>query len=239
MSVAGINTPDEKINNDEERIVFNETNLYVGQNLNNAYVYTKFEAEKEILEEIPNGLNACILRMGNISSRVSDGKFQMNVSENAFINRIKSLLNIKVIQNKFLNHAVEFTPVDSSADAIIKIIKNNPNFTVLHIFNTKIISFPDILAILDSLGYSIKTVDDKTFANKIKEFLKDDTLKSKISGLIPDLNSDKTLSLLSKTLPNGYFSTLYLNSIGYQWPEIDKNYIKKYMDYFKKIGYIE
>ena len=234
MSVAGINTPDEKINNDEERILFNETNLYVGQNLNNAYVYTKFEAEKEILEEIQNGLHACILRMGNISNRLSDGKFQINVSENAFINRIKSLLNIKVIQNKFLNHAVEFTPVDSSADAIIKIIKNNPEFTVLHIFNTKVINIPDLLAILTSLGYNIETVDDNTFKNKIKEFLKDDNLKSKISGLIPDLNSDKTLSLLSKTLPNGYFSTLYLNSINFSWPEINKDYIKKYMDYLKK-----
>lgn len=239
MSVAGINTPDEQINDDSERIIFKENNFYVGQNLDNAYVYTKFEAEKEILEEIENGLKASILRMGNISNRISDGKFQINVSENAFINRIKSLLNIKVMQNRFLNHSLEFTPVDSSAEAIVKIIQHNTKFTVLHLFNTNVISFPDIIEILKSLGYDIKLVDDKTFANTVKEFLKDDVSKNKISGLIPDLNSNKTLSLLSKTLPNGYFSTLYLKNIGFEWPKIDKNYIDNYIQYFRKIGYIE
>lgn len=239
MSVAGITNPDENITNDSERIIFKENNFFVNQNLDNAYVYTKFEAEKEILEEIENGLQACILRMGNIANRFSDGKFQINVSENAFINRLKSLLNIKVIQHKFLNHALEFTPVDSSAEAIIEIIKHNCEFTVLHLFNTKVITFPDIIEILNSFGYNIDFVDDKTFSDKIKEFLKDDTLKAKISGLIPYLNSDKTLSLISKTLPNGYFTTTYLRSIGFEWPEIDKNYINNYMQYFKKIGYID
>ncbi len=239
MSVAGIATPQDNISNDEERIIFNETDFYVGQNLNNAYVYTKFEAEKEILNEVKNGLQGCILRMGNISNRVSDGKFQINVSENAFINRIKAILKIGVVQSKFLDHAIEFTPVDACAEAIIKIIQNNTKFNVLHIFDTKVINFPDIIQILKSLGYNIDTVDDKIFANKIKEFLKDDNLKSQISGLIPDLNKNKTLSLLSKTLPNAYFSTLYLKSIGYEWVEIDKEYIEKYLGYFKKIGYIE
>ena len=89
------------------------------------------------------------------------------------------------------------------------------------------------------MGYDIDAVDDKKFISTIKKFLNNDNLKSKISGLIPDLNSDKTLSLIAKTLPNAYLTTLYLKSIGFEWPDIDVDYIKKYMDYFKKIGYIE
>ena len=239
MSVAGISSIDEDIKNDEERILFSEDKFYIGQNLKNAYVYTKFQAEKEILEEISNGLEACILRMGNIFNRVSDGRFQINVSENAYVNRIKSILKIGVVQNRFLNHALEFTPVDFSARAIIEIIKNNPKFNILHLFNTKLITFPNIIAILNNLGYNLQLVNDEEFSKKVKEFLKDEILKKQISGLIPDLNKNKTLALVSRTLPDAYFTTLYLKSIGFEWPEIDKEYVEKFLNYFKKIGYIE
>lgn len=239
MSVAGMSEIDQKPIKEDERILFGETQFYIGQNLKNPYVYTKFQAEKEILEEINNGLQACILRMGNIFNRVRDGKFQINVSENAYINRIKAILNLGVVQNKFANHALEFTPVDSSAKAIVEITRHNPKFNVLHIFNTNLITFPNVIAILNKFGYNIKLVDDTTFSNEVKKFLKDDTLKNKISGLIPDLNKDKTLSLVSNTLPDAFFTTQYLKSIGFKWPEIDENYVEQFLIYFKKIGYIE
>ena len=239
MSVAGISAIDEEIEHDDERILFGEDNFYIGQNLNNAYVYTKFEAEKAILEEIPKGLKACILRMGNIFNRASDGKFQINVSENAYVSRIKSILKLGVVQNRFLEHSLEFTPVDSSAEAVLKIMKNNPKFNILHLFNTKLINFPNLIAILNNLGYKIKLVNDTEFAEKVKEFLKDENLKKQITGLIPDLKKNKTLSIVARTLPNAYFTTLYLKSIGFEWPEIDKNYVEQFLNYFKKIGYIE
>ena len=239
MSVGGISGIDDDVQSDDERILFSEDKFYVGQNLNNAYVYTKFEAEKKILEEIQNGLDACILRMGNIFNRVADGRFQINVSENAYVNRIKSILKLGVIQKRFLNHALEFTPVDYSAKAIIKITKNNPRFNILHLFNTKLISFPNIVAILNDSGHNIQMVNDEEFAEKIKEFLKDENLKNQITGLIPDLNKNKTLAIVAKTLPDAYFTTLYLKSIGFEWPEIDKEYVEQFLEYFKKIGYIE
>lgn len=239
MSVAGMSGIDEDIQSDEERILFSEDKFYIGQNLNNAYVYTKFQAEKEILEQISNGLNACILRMGNIFNRVVDGRFQINVSENAYINRIKAILNLGVVQNRFLNHALEFTPVDYSAKAILTIMKHNAKFNILHLFNTKLINFPNIIAILNDLGYNIKIVSDKEFAEKVKEFLKDEKLKNQITGLIPDLKRDKTLGIVAKTLPNAYFTTRYLKSVGFEWPEIDKEYVEQFLQYFKKIGYIE
>ena len=89
------------------------------------------------------------------------------------------------------------------------------------------------------MGYKIELADDETFAKNIKEFLKDEELKNQIYGLIPDLKRDKTLALTAKTLPNAYFTTQYLKSIGFEWPEIDKEYVEQFLEYFKKIGYIE
>lgn len=239
MSVGGISDIENTLKDTDERIVFNERKFYVGQNLNNPYVYTKFEAEKEILEQIPKGLNACILRMGNLFNRYSDAKFQINVSENAFINRIKSIICLKALQSRFMAHSLEFTPVDSAAEAIIKLIHCHNQFNIFNIYNTNLINIANLIEFINNSGYPIDFVSNKEFSDKIREFLKDEKTKSKIAGIIPDLDRNKTLSIISKTLPDGYFTTQYLKFIGFQWPEIDEKYVKQFLKYFNKIGYLE
>lgn len=47
------------------------------------YTITKYKAEMIVLKAIEEGLDAQVLRMGNITNRYSDGVFQQNVEENA------------------------------------------------------------------------------------------------------------------------------------------------------------
>ena len=49
------------------------------------------------------------------------------------------------MQEKFLKHELEFTPVDCCAEAIVKIIENNPKFTVLHLFDDNFIGIKEVL----------------------------------------------------------------------------------------------
>lgn len=218
---------------------FKETDFYIGQNLNNVYIYTKFEAEKLIYEEIGNGLSACIFRIGNISNRYSDGKFQINTSENAFVNRIKAILKLGVIQNKLLEHSIEFTPVDICSDAIIKIIKSNPKFTVFHLFNNNLVRLDTLLANLNSLNIHIKPVSDEDFSKAITTFLNSESLRNDISGIITDLDKNKLLNLINNLLPASDFTQSYLKLLGFSWPKIDINYINKYIQYFRDIKYLE
>ena len=63
-----------------------ENNLYIGQYVDNDYVRTKFLAERAILEaKAEKGLDAVILRAGNLMGRYSDGEFQINLLTNAFM----------------------------------------------------------------------------------------------------------------------------------------------------------
>ena len=55
--------------------VFSERNFYFDQNLNNLYISSKFKAEMLIYNARLKGLNACCLRIGNLSNRYSDGVF--------------------------------------------------------------------------------------------------------------------------------------------------------------------
>ena len=233
-SIAGMKNSENK---NIRKKYYKESDFFIKQDLDNAYIYTKFEAEKLIFEEILNGLKACVLRVGNITNRYSDGKFQINPSENAFLNKLKSLFNLSIIQEKYVSHSVEFTPVDFCADAIVRIVCDNPDFTVFHLFNTNLISFENIISILKDLGYYINSVSDEVFANTISDYLRDEELKNKISGIITDLDKDKLLSLMFNVIPSAYFTTKYLYTLGFKWPIINHEYIEKYMNYFKNINY--
>ncbi len=69
ISVSGISTPVQPF---EKDVIFNENSFYIGQNIDNVYVKSKFEAEKLILKYISNGLDGYILRVGNLMNRYID-----------------------------------------------------------------------------------------------------------------------------------------------------------------------
>lgn len=236
-SVSGLGLPENSLKQEKNITYFSEKDLYKNQNLNNTYLQTKFEAEKIILDEVSNNkLNATIFRMGNISNRYLDGKFQINANENAFVNRIKAIIKLGIIQNGFKNHSTEFAPVDFCAKAIINLIQSNPKFTIFHIFNNKLISFIDLVNFINELNIKVDFVTDEEFSKKVSNYLKDPILKNDISGIVTDLDSEKKFKIVSNILMDCNFSAKYLNTIGFNWPEINKEYITKYIEYFKNIN---
>ena len=140
LSISGnhlVNMEDEK---QKTQIYYNfkESDFFINQSLENVYVKSKFEAEKLVFKYILMGLEGYICRVGNLMNRLSDGKFQPNVDENAAVNRIISITNIGCIPDYIKNIDIEFTPVDSCAKAIIKLIqypsKNNKIFHLENVF---------------------------------------------------------------------------------------------------------
>lgn len=237
-SVSGFGLHENLLGINAEQKSFDETNFYIGQNMNNAYVYTKFEAEKLIFNDIiKNKLDACVLRVGSITNRYSDGHFQLNLAENAFVNRVKSMLAIGVVPDYLSAHALEFTPVDSLANAIVKIVENKCNLPVLHLCNPNLIQIPILLNYLNQLNFDIRLVTNDEFTSRINEFLKDKNLRNQISGIINDLDKNKSINLVSSIIINSDFSKNYLEKIGFKWPEITEDYIQKFIEYFKINGY--
>ena len=117
-------------------ITLNETKLYVGQIVDNFYIRSKFEAETLLLTAISKGLDAYILRMGNLMPRLSDGKFQKNALSNAFINKLLTFIKIKTVPVNLIFTKLEFTPVDSASQAIYNILTNSTdNNRIFHLYN--------------------------------------------------------------------------------------------------------
>ena len=242
MSVSGSGEKEEAIEETPENInfkkQFSETNLFVGQKLKGVYTTTKYKAELIVLEAIYDGLNAQILRLGNITNRYSDGVFQQNVDNNAFAKRIKSFIEIGAVPKYMLKHAIELTPVDLAAEAIVKIMNHDSNCNVFHIYNTKLMTIKLLLETLDSLGHEIIPMSDEMFAYLITGILSDNEKKKCLSGIIYDLDESKKLTYTYNVRLHANFTDEYLKCVSFSWKDIDADYIIRYMKYFEKIGFI-
>lgn len=225
--------------NNKERITFSENNLYIGQNLDNVYIKSKFEAERIILEHMAKGLKAQILRLGNITNRYSDGKFQINPNENAFIGRIQSFIKLGSIPDDLLNAKLEFTPVDLCGLAIVSIMQNYvPDFSVFHLYNHHNITMQNFIAILRKHDINLNVVHDEEFTKIIKDTLLDDKKKDILSGIVNELNSDHNFEIDSNIDILSEFSRSFLYTIHFDWLKIEEDYIEKYIQYFQNIKLI-
>ena len=100
--------------------VYTEQRLYMGQFLGNKYIYSKFMAERLILDAVAHkGLRAKIMRVGNLAARSTDGEFQANFQTNSFMGRIKVYNMLGECPYSMRNKRVEFSPINEVAHAIV------------------------------------------------------------------------------------------------------------------------
>lgn len=219
---------------------FTEKNLYIGQDLSNIYIYTKFIAERNILEGIlKNNLKATIIRVGNITNRYSDGNFQINISENAFLNRINSFLQIGCIPDYLKNSYIEFTPVDLCADAVVKLVYSENAFTIFHVYNNRHITFTELIKILNSLHIPMEIVSSDEFNKRVESLSKNEDKKYNLSGIINDFDKNKKLKYTTNIKIKNDFTNKILKNLSFKWPKINEKYIKRYVRYLKSIGYLK
>lgn len=217
--------------------IFDESNLYIGQNLNNIYALTKFIAERNILTRVAKKeLNAKIIRVGNLTGRYMDGKFQINQEENAFLNRIKTFKKLGVIPEDMKEFDVEFSPVDLTADFIVNLAFSDSKQVIYHIYNVNHIKLNKIVEILNSLGFNLRYISNKDMNTMIKGMLNNDETQDIIYGIIQDLNEDKELKYKSNIKIKGINTVNELAKINSKWPDIDREYLIKF---FKNTGVID
>ena len=232
LSVSGNDylgsTEDTEIKN------FSESNLYIGQELDNLYIKSKFVSEKLILENINDGsLNAQILRLGNITNRKSDGMFQINPGDNAFLNKLIAFIKLGMIPDYLSDLHLEFTPVDLCAQAIILIMQNYvPNFSIFHLYNHNHLSIIDFMSVVNKyFKMNLSMASKNVFDERVNVLLSENN--NILSGIINDFDDNKKISYKSNIHILSEHSKLFLGKLRFYWPNIDKNYIINYIKYLK------
>ncbi|MCH5348878.1 MAG: thioester reductase domain-containing protein, partial [Oscillospiraceae bacterium] len=220
---------------------FYESDLYIDQPLENVYARSKFEAEKLILEEMTNGFYANIMRMGNLTNRFSDGMFQINYQTNAAAQRIKGILELGMVPDYLIAEEmdVEFTPIDEAAQAIMTIARHfSTKRTVFHINNTKAVYLDRLIEIFCELGCPLKAVSGADFTAALRKTAKQAGLEHIFETFINDLDKNDRLNYDSNIRIENAFTEEYLRRLGFKWSEIGIEYLRKYVSYFRKIGYL-
>lgn len=223
----------------EEEKNFTETDYYIGQPLDNVYIRSKFEAEQAVMDEIlEHGLDAKIIRIGNLTNRTGDFRFQPNYESNAFLKRLKAILELGLFPDYLMPLYSEFSPVDLTAEGIVKIIQYAKGQIVFHLYSNRPLYHGPMLEILRANGIALKTVTGKEFYKGVEVSLQRKDREFIFKSLINDMDADGTLIYDSNIHIKNDYTVRFMARTGFEWNEIDGDYIRGYLDYFRKAGFL-
>ena len=201
--------------------IYTENDFYIGQNyLDNVYVRTKFEAEAKLFKAQQENIIINIFRMGNIMPRFSDGKFQANKFENAYYKRILGFIELGILPENLKGQELEFTPVDTCAQAIVQLMKYENK--VFHLLNTNTIKIDQLIKVLNTYGRTIQFVSESIF----NETIRNNTSSEVLDNFIVDFENDENLNYETKIIMTDNITKKYFELENLNWPTITDDYLK-------------
>ncbi|MDR2704282.1 MAG: amino acid adenylation domain-containing protein [Planctomycetaceae bacterium] len=232
-SVAGISAD----NFPPKETVMNETMLYFGQNLENQYILSKFLAERAILQAaVQNGLDAKIMRVGNLMARDKDGEFQVNFNTNSFVGRLRAFAAVGAFPYSLCLQETELAPIDLTATAVVKLAATPHNCCVFHPYNNHILYMGDIIAAMNIEGIRIDFVEDDEFAERLSAVMKEPTKSEKLTSLIAYQNIAKGKAVHPVKTDNTY-TTQILFRMNWRWSETGGEYLHKFLNALIGLGF--
>ena len=203
-------------NNNNTNIIFDENTLNINQTFDKSpYLISKFEAEQEVLKAINNNeINAKIFRIGNIMPRISDGVFQKNYDQNAFMLAIKEIGSIGLQTIEMMDAKVYLTPVDECVKAINIILNSSLNNTIYHIESDKIVKISDFVKIIRKKYKELDITNEEILKEKLFE-----NYNVGVEHLKAIINQNTNEYSKSNTMRN-------LEELNFKWGEINNHYLR-------------
>lgn len=111
--------------------------------------------------------------------------------------------------------------------------------TVFHINSTKPVCLDQLIKVFGELGYSLNIMSGEAFTKALRKTAECPETKHIFETFIMDMDSNGRLNYESNIHVESEFTEEYLRRLGFNWSEIGTQYLRKYVEYFKKIGYWE
>lgn len=242
ISVSGNTFADAfDITDPDKEITFDETCLYAGQPLGNVYVRSKFEAERLVLDAVLEGkVSAAIVRVGNLTNRTGDFRFQPNYETNSFLGRMKAILELGMFPDYLLPLYAEFSPVDLTAEGIVLIAQNaGKEQPVFHLYSNRPLYFDRMVQILRGMDIQIDTVDAEHFREALEKTMSDPDRNYIYERLQNDLSPEGRLLYDSGIHVKNDSTVRFLEKLGFAWIDAGEDYLPGYIGYFRESGYFK
>ena len=219
--------------------VFTEKRFFMGQYLAGKYIYSKFMAERYILDAVcHHGLSAKIMRVGNLAARSTDGEFQANFSTNSFMGRIKVYNMLGCCPYAMRSKRVEFSPINEVAEAIVLLQQTPKACVVFHPYNIHFQFLGDVLTGLGKVGDGIRFVEQEEFA-KAMELAGENPQKAKqLSSLLAYQDMAHGQRTTDVERDNEY-TTQVLYRLGFAWSPTSWDYVERMLTAIGGFGFFE
>ena len=189
-----------------------EHRLHIGQHLGDGYTYSKYMAEKYLMERMARGeLDAVIIRVGNLSPRSYDGQFQRNAEENSLMMALRLFAHLGMIPESASDIRFDLSPVDIVARAVLRLAALVGGQPVWHVASPHLHALQEILA---ERGYEVRVVDDAVFHKRLEQAKAD----SGMSNLA--LSAVAYGAMAGSRKPNVYdsaYTAEVLQRLGVEW----------------------
>lgn len=240
IQVSTMSTVSMTMNDDEPleagRII-GEQDLYFRQPLDNKYVRSKFLAERLILEAVAEkGLNAKIMRVGNLAARYSDGEFQINNNTNSSMGRLKIYAMLGVCPYEQLDAPMEFSPIDETAKAILTLSETPRKCVIFHPYNHNTTLSANVFRAMTDSGLAVRPVEREDFNRALNE-AKNNPVKAKLlTSMLAYQDNSKHGAHVTR---HNAYTMQVLYRMGYQWPVTSWDYIERFLEALCGLGFFE
>ncbi|MCQ2342320.1 MAG: amino acid adenylation domain-containing protein [Paludibacteraceae bacterium] len=218
--------------------LFSEQEFEIGQTLDNRYAKAKYDAEKLILDAIlHHGLNAKILRVGNLSARNSDGEFQANFQSNNFMATLRAYHTLGCCPYALLDMPCEFSPIDEVADAVLRLATTPKECVIFHPTNPHQQLMGDVLNEVHIGGRQIQPVEKEAFDQAMATAMEDESQIDRLRPLMA-YNQKGNQAPRSIHATNAY-TTQVLHRLGFRWSVTSWDYVQQFIHAIDGLGYFD
>mgnify|MGYP002521663545 CR=1 FL=1 len=219
--------------------VYTEQRLYMGQYLGNQYIYSKYMAERLILDAVAKqGLIAKIMRVGNLAARSTDGEFQANFSTNSFMGRIRIYNMLGCCPHTMRNKHVELSPINEVAHAIVLLTTTPKECTVFHPYNIHGQFLGDVLSGLTSVTGGIRFVEQEDFQQAIDEAGQDPQKAKQMAAMLAYEDMAHGQKTADVQRDNDY-TTQVLYRLDFSWSPTSWDYVERMLTTIGGFGFFE
>ncbi len=218
-------------------VMLSERDLWIGQDINaNKYVYSKYKAEELVLDAIAHhGLNAKIMRVGNLSARQQDGEFQINFQTNNFLAMLRAYVVLGMVPYDALERRFEFSPIDEVAHAIVLLAQTPKENVVFHPYNIRRQYLADILDGFAEAGITLPRVEPEEFQKTVEQTMENPDLVMLLRPLMAYKASGGHQTRWIESTNS--LTTQVLYRMGFQWPTTAADYVHRFVDTIVGFGF--
>ena len=157
-------------------------------------------------------------------SRNSDGEFQINFITNGFLRTLRGYTALGAFPMSGMHDGEEFSPIDITAAAVLKLASTNRKFTIYHACNSHRIYMSDVIYAMRNHGFKINIVSDEVFEKIVSKYASLHEGSEAVSGLIAYTSRGAT-KIYELDYVND-FTTQVLYRLGFKWPITDDSYLE-------------